>query len=1102
MLTCWVGGIALQLLIDSGASVNTVSENFYNELKRSNPSRLLNISLSSDKNLVSYAGTSPLSVVATFETDLFIDNLRPHGIETFYVVKGATRSLLGRATAQAYKVLKMGVSVSINAIQEVQTQAVRVSFPFFKIPPIKLSIDQSIQPRRFTYTNIPFAYVKIVRERLIEMEQSDIIEELTPDMNRDFCSALLVVPKGKTDVRLVVDLRGANKSIIREPHTMPTMEAVLAKLHGSVKFSTIDLTSAFSHVRLDEESRHITNFYSGEKFFRFKRLPFGLCNAPDIFQLAMETILKGCQGVIIYLDDMLIFGSTKEEHDRNLSEVLNRLKAHNVKLNSEKCNLNKESCTFLGFNLTPKGYQITKERALAIMSFRRPETHEELRSFLGLMTYVSSFIVNRVDKTETLMNILRSNSFNWTREAEREFNELKTSTLNQIRTLGYYSPADRTELVVDASPVGLGAVLVQFNYADEPRIVACVGKTLSAIERKYPQVQREALGLVWGIIRLRFFLKGITFTVVTDAAANEYIFGSDYRQSKRAIQRADAWALKVLPYSFAVKTIEGKKNIADVLSRLVVKSQENETFLIEDQNEELLIAYNEDIPVTRDDVEIATEKDPILQLVISGLSSGNWSKETEKFRAVQKDLHLVAGILIYRGKMVIPTELQKKILEHVHRGHFGIQSMKRTLRTSVWWPGINAQVDTLVKFCRACQLVSEANKPVPICSRDLPTGPWEILQIDFLKLPGCGTEQFFMVTDTYSRMVWCIEMHRTNTEATKKALWDIFKIWGRCDIIQSDNGPPFNCEKFTSYWKDYGIIHRRVVPYSPFMNGMVERANKGIIKAVKTAKAEGGNWRNALQNYLSTYNNETPHTSTGAVPFELMTGRKFKGFLPSIFNSNRPVYDDEEVREKDAWAKYRSKRYADTKRGAKESDIKPGDWVLVLNKHRENKLDPTFLKENYLVVDRDHQRITIKNNNGTTYSRYISDVKKIFSPEEEEIDKEDESIKQGDTVMLKQKPRKTSNANKCRYKTLFMDDNTAILKNKDGTEITVECDDLVKAPMESWKSLDNNDRETKSDTDEGSSLNIQPNVITGHRPKRNHTIPGKLRDFELYNIFN
>lgn len=194
------------------------------------------------------------------------------------------------------------------------------------------------------FTNIPIAFKSETERRLNDFLSSGIVERVTSDMDRSFCSSMLVVPKGKDDIRLVVDLRGPNKCIVRTPFRMPTLEAILSNLNGAEWFSTIDLTSAFFHVVLHEGSRHLTNFFAGNTTYRFKRLPFGLCNAPDIFQEILQTtVLAGCEGQCNYLDDILVYGKTKAEHDENLAAVLKRLHENNVCINKDKCIIGKQS---------------------------------------------------------------------------------------------------------------------------------------------------------------------------------------------------------------------------------------------------------------------------------------------------------------------------------------------------------------------------------------------------------------------------------------------------------------------------------------------------------------------------------------------------------------------------------------------------------------------------------------------------------------------------------------------------------------------------------------------------------------------------------------
>lgn len=332
-IDCEVAGFAIKTLIDSGSSVNTVTEHDFVAMIASeqHQNRIFNIKHKTEKALMAYATEAPLSVIASFEADLWISDNRISAVEKFYVIKNAKRSLLSRDTAIRYNVLILGMS--INPPSSINTCSLAIEkFPKFNLSPVTLNIDSSIQGRRVTYTNIEHAWRETARKRLSDMVEADIIEPLTKEMRFNHCSAMLAVPKGKDDFRLVVDLRGPNKSIIREPHKMPTLDTILAQLAGSTRFSTIDLSNAFFHIELHEDSRHVTNFYSGDSFYRYKRLPFGLCNAPDVFQMSMETILKGCGGVFIYLDDILVHGKNKEEHDANLDRALERLKLHNVKL--------------------------------------------------------------------------------------------------------------------------------------------------------------------------------------------------------------------------------------------------------------------------------------------------------------------------------------------------------------------------------------------------------------------------------------------------------------------------------------------------------------------------------------------------------------------------------------------------------------------------------------------------------------------------------------------------------------------------------------------------------------------------------------------------
>lgn len=621
IITCTVADYKVEFLIDSGASVNTIAENVFNTMIRDKKTelRMMEITASPKTKLTAYTSFLPLTVIASFSANLWIGEDRKQGIAKFFVIRNIE-----------FDVLRLGLNILVpdgcqDAIDDLDRISLQLhnidfnkdseNFPKFNMRPVTLNVIANSTPRRYTYTNIAPAWRDPTRERLQKMVDTDIIEEVTENMEFSHCSSMLAVPKGKKDFRLVVDLRNPNRCILREPHRMPTFEEIMSKLAGCVKFSTIDLSNAFFHVELDENSRHLTNFFSGEKYYRYKRLPFGLANAPDIFQSAMERLLQGCEGYMVYLDDILVYGKSSAEHRRNYAEVQRRLSRNNVRLNLDKCYFDQDEVLFLGFTINKHGYRITEDRLTAIKNFRTPRNVAEVRSFIGLMNFVDRFIINRADKTQHLQEMIRDGNFSWSREAEDEFNFMRTSALSSIRTLKFFNPNDRTELVVDASPIGLGAVLVQYDNKEKSRIISCASKKLSGSEKNYPQTQLESLAVVWGAERFQFYLTGRHFTILTDAEANEFIFNEDHRIGKRAITRAESWALRLQRFDFTMKRVSSEENIADVFSRLIKESQVDDPFDEAPDDHVLFIGEYGELPLTRAEITTETAKDELLSKV-------------------------------------------------------------------------------------------------------------------------------------------------------------------------------------------------------------------------------------------------------------------------------------------------------------------------------------------------------------------------------------------------------------------------------------------------------------------------------------------------------
>lgn len=386
-------------MIDSGADVTILAESEWQTLRtkfNKGEAILYDVKEVNNKRIMAYAAKEPLNVLASFRTWLRVKGAdKPTYFAEIYVIAGGGKSLLSRTAAIEMKLLRLGLEV--NVLTEKKEI---LEFPCIPGDEVEFDIDESIPPTKNAYYNLPAAYSKKAKERLAEMEKQGIIERVTKAPR--YISGMSAVPKGKSDFRLVVNMRGPKKCIKRQYHRLPLWTEMKRKLQGDTKFTKLDLTQAFYHVRLAEKSRDLTTFMTESGMFRFKRLVFGVNCAPEIFQREMERVLDGISKVIVFIDDILIFASSEEELLAITKQVLAALRKNNLTLNEEKCEYMKDKLTFLGHELTADGLNMDSTKVAAIERFREPNTTSELRSFLGLATYVSTFIPHYADLTAPL----------------------------------------------------------------------------------------------------------------------------------------------------------------------------------------------------------------------------------------------------------------------------------------------------------------------------------------------------------------------------------------------------------------------------------------------------------------------------------------------------------------------------------------------------------------------------------------------------------------------------------------------------------------------------------------------------------------------------
>lgn len=956
---CVVGGVKLDMLIDSGCNLNLISDRAWSYLKSKKVTCCKQVK-EPNKTLVAYGSKTPLVVQGSFETIIKInDETVP---STIYVIENGSRNLLGKDTAIQLGVLKLGTN--IHHIQE------PTPFPKFKNVLVEIPIDESVIPVIQPYRRIPIPIEQKVNEKIKELLDADIIEELHGPSS--WVSPVVPILKDNGDVRLCVDMRRANAAILRENHPLPCMDQLLPKIKKAKYFSKLDIKNAFHQIELHPNSRHITTFITSTGLYRYKRLMFGVTCAPELFQKILEKMLVKCEGVVNFIDDILVFGN-ETEHDLRLSKVLQVLRENNVLLNKDKCIYKTEKIHFLGHELSPDGVKPLTKYLDSISQFRIPKTVEELQSFLGLVNYVNKWIPNLATKCEPLKELLRlklgkksSVESYWKRKQNEAFNLLKKALTN-IKTLGYYDVMDRTQVIADASPVGLGAVLVQANE-DGSRIIAYGNRTLSDCERRYSQTEKEALALVWAIEHFNIFLFGKQFDLVTDHKPLEFLFSP----KSKPCARVERWVLRLQAYRYNIKYKPGKSNIADPLSRLCKSSFVGK---VDDDHVHQIVQVARPQAIPMSDIDKHSEIDSEIISVKEGIYKNVWDEAAKSFKIFENELCFHENVLLRGSRIVIPGKLRKAVLDAAHEGHPGIVAMKNRLRTKVWWPRIDKDTESLVKSCKACTLVGLPNPPVSMKRRELPTEPWVDTAIDLLG-PLPNNDYLLVIIDYYSRFKE-IKITKTITSTQIiKMLKEIFSRLGYPVSITADNGRQFVSEEFKVFCKECNIKLLNTVPYWPQMNGEVERQNRDIVKRLKISRLEHKDMRESLYEYLMMYNS-TPHSVTGKTPSELFFKRQNRDKIPMLRDITEKG-DDSEVRDRDKLQKEKGREYGDRKRRASDPEITEGDKVYVKEMEKSNKLTSNFNPTPHVVEQAHGGDVTVRNEEtGQTLRRNIVHLKRV-----------------------------------------------------------------------------------------------------------------------------
>ena len=964
-----VGGCKLNVIVDSGAGTNIIDKQTWEWLKKN---KVKCKSAHSDRKLYPYASQTPLDVIGTFCCKVVAGGNSVNA--EFCVIDGEGDPLLGKETATNLGVLKIGIEVAtvyassknIGEILQAKHPEVFNGFGKLKGRAVRLHIDPNVKPVAQPIRRTPFSLRSKVEAKIQELVDLDIIEPAQGPIT--WVNPVVVVPKSGGDIRLCIDMRRANQAIQRERHPIPTVDEILQSLNGSKLFSKLDLKWGYHQLELTPDSREITTFVTHCGLFRYKRLLFGVNSASEQYQYEIQTALAGIDGQENISDDITVHGKDEKEHDARLERVIKRLGERGLTINATKCQFSMDKLTFVGMVLSGNGISCATEKVAAVTNAREPQNASETRSFLGLVNYCGRFIPDLATISEPLRRLTKAGTlFAFGNEQKEAFEELKRR-LSSAETLGYFDKDAPTQVVADASPVGLGAVLTQVQK-DGPRVISYASRSLTETERRYSQTEKEALALIWACEKFHPYIYGTPFELVTDHKPVEVIYGP----KSRPCARFERWVLRMQPYKFKVRYQPGPKNIADALSRLVTSEDGGSRHSSQAEQYVRFVAVSATpSAMTTREVEMASAEDEELSAIRKCIDEESWDQLAYKQYIPCSGELCTIGQLILRGtRIVIPKKLRPRILSLAHEGHLGVVGTKQKLRSRVWWPGMEKDAEKHCKTCYGCQLVSRPNPPEPIRATALPTGPWRDLAVDLLGPLPTG-EFILVVVDYYSRYYEVDILRSTVTSKIISSLEEMFARHGLPESLKSDNGPQFIAAEFAEYMEQQGIRHHRVTAKWPQANGEVERQNSSLLKRLQIAHAEKGNWRRQLTTYLAAYRGLS-HPTTGVSPAELLFYRKMLTKLPELSD----VHVEQEVRDRDSEQKSKSKTYADTRRGASYSEVLPGDQVLVQQEKRD-KLSTRFDPNPYTVLSKHGNSLVVQSKEGVQYSRNTSHTKKLL----------------------------------------------------------------------------------------------------------------------------
>ncbi len=742
-------------------------------------------------------------------------------------------------------------------------------------------------------------------------------------------------------------------------------------------FTVLDLCNSFYQLKISEDSKRITSFTTPYSQFCFKRVPYGLHLGSGVLSGYLEKIFHDIKYkyMLNFVDDIIIFSKTKEQHKAHLEEVIKRLSQHNLTVNPNKVKFFHKEISFLGNLISKNKVTIDPDRTKAVRNYPRPTNVKQVHRFIGMTQFFSKYIKNYAEIASPLNNLRKKSvKFNWDEKCENSYQTLLTVLCNPpILKIADFEK--KFYLMTDASNVAVGSVLLQENSSGELCPIAYFSKKISEAEMAWSVYEKEAYAVVLSIEKFYNYLEVQPFHLITDNSALYFVLSRSHKLGSKLAR----WSQKILSLPFTVQHVKSNGNpVADALSRVFSDLSENHKVeIVHEEDTKILdqtkipkkfrsvnsklsskevpikktVTINAitDFPLVFKSIKEYQKQDPdIIQIYQSIKNHTN----SDKFS-------LSKGVVIYKklprskGQIYLPTGIFDMVYEYYHSSehgcHPGVNRTFRKINEHFYKPGLYQEVKRRVTDCVICKMSKPAQRNYE--GKLISTPSKQCFEKGYIDFAGPyvksknGNSYIFIYVDHFSKFTFLMATRDCKSKTVIKNLEEnVFKNFSTCKSLVSDNSTSFTSNLMAQYVFSKGIKHYKIIPYkaSGNISERYVRNVKGILKAL-LINDEQNNWDKNLS-YVQNSLNYTYNEALGNSPFKVMFNHQ-----PNCELSN--YWDLHEILKQNLSQKEIEQKLTNVKSSQRKAYIKnakSGRYSEEKTKHPFKIGDKVYLKTHYL----------------------------------------------------------------------------------------------------------------------------------------------------------